>query len=54
MVMLTGKYKDEEIESVPSSYLLYIIENWDSDNIVMEEVEEEYWWRDKHKKHFEK
>jgi uncharacterized protein (DUF3820 family) len=57
MKMPWGKYKGEEIESLPSSYLRWlaetISENSDCNRIVCLAADEEYQFREKFNGHFE-
>ncbi len=46
-----GKYTGLEIEEIPSSYLKWLAENCDDDEIV-EEAETEYEWRERFRSHF--
>jgi len=47
-----GKYKGRTIEECPSSYLLYITENFD-DGYLCYEAHEEYQLREKYNTHWE-
>lgn len=47
-----GKYKGRLIEECPSSYLLYIAENFD-DGSLCYDADEEYQYREKYCKHWE-
>lgn len=57
MEMPCGKYKGTEITELPSSYLLWIAENWDENSAlnkrICEDADEEYSFREKHDKHWE-
>ncbi len=54
-VLSFGKFKDQDIESVPSSYLRYLLESdWFEDKYteLVKEVENELGYRDDWRKHF--
>lgn len=57
MVMPWGRYRDEYIDEIPSSYLRYVAENWDEDNPykkrIVQECDDEWQWRDRTNNHFE-
>jgi hypothetical protein len=52
-----GKYRDREIESLPSSYLKWLAENMDEKNPRNRQIclaaDREYQWREKMGQHFE-
>ena len=52
MIMTFGKYKGQDIEYVPSSYLKWLIENSEDDDLIGP-AEEEYQYRSDHHCHFE-
>ena len=47
-----GKHNGKTIEEIPSSYLKYIIENWDNHPDLQEAADAEYNWRTEWKCHF--
>lgn len=51
MKMPWGKYKDEELDDIPSDYLYWIAANCDQDNIASA-ADEEYRWREDNSAHF--
>jgi len=54
MIIPFGKFKNKEIEEVPSKYLLYLIDqDWFNDKFVQlsNEVVKELEWRDKFDRH---
>lgn len=58
MKMPFGKFKNCDIEEIPSSYLNWIMENLEikseRDEKLLLACEEEYFWRKKFNCHFEK
>ena len=50
MIMPWGKYVNKDIEDLPSSYLKWLAENCDDDEIA-EAADEEYRWRETHNQH---
>jgi len=52
MIMPFGKYKGKDLEDIPSSYLKWLAENCENDDIATK-ADEEYRWRSDHRKHFE-
>ena len=52
MIIPFGKYKGTNIEDLPSSYLKWLAENCDNDEIC-EAADEEYRWRKDNNGHFE-
>lgn len=46
-----GKYKGQEIDSIPSDYLRWLAENCDNDRIATA-ADEEYNWREHTGEHF--
>ena len=52
MIMPWGKHKGKPIDELPSSYLKWLAEECDDDDIC-EAADEEYCWRSDHKAHFE-
>lgn len=52
MKMPWGKHEGTEIEDIPSSYLMWLMENCDDEEIVGA-AEEEYEYRDDEDEHFE-
>jgi hypothetical protein len=50
LVMPWGKYKDQTIEDLPSSYLKWLAEKCDDDEIC-EAADQEYQWRDQNRRH---
>lgn len=58
MQMPFGKFKNCDIEEIPSSYLNWIMENLEikseRDEKLLLACEEEYFWRKKFNCHFEK
>lgn len=57
MKMPSGKYKGKDIESIPSSYLKWVAENWQEktahDKAVCEAADKEWAYREKTGTHFE-
>lgn len=51
MVWRIGKYSGREIEDVPSSYLKWVVENLEGEELL-EAAEEELRCRDDHASHF--
>lgn len=51
MQMPFGKYIGQDLEDIPSSYLRWLAENCDDDEIC-EAADEEYQWREANRKHF--
>lgn len=52
MILAKGKYRGRDLEEVPSSYLKYIVNTWEEEEIVLE-CESELKYRDDHNSHFE-
>lgn len=56
-LMPFGKYRGEDIEDVPSSYLLWFCENIEPDSPALESIikkcDDEWNWREKNDQHFE-
>lgn len=52
MQMPFGKHKGEDIEDLPSSYLKWLAENCDDEEIC-EAADEEWQWRQDHNAHIE-
>jgi len=52
MIMPWGKHKGEEIDDLPSSYLRWLAESCDDDQIC-EAADIEYRWRSDHQEHSE-
>lgn len=52
MIMPWGKYEGEDMEDIPSSYLRWIMNNVD-DQEVVEAAEAEMAYRDDHNAHLE-
>ena len=48
-----GKYKDEYIDALPSSYLYWLAENCDWDTKIQETADEEWQWRERYNEHSE-
>jgi hypothetical protein len=57
MKMPYGKYKGREVEELPSSYLLWVAENWredsERDRQICEAADKEWQEREKNRDHFE-
>ena len=51
MKMPWGKFKDEEIEDIPSGYLKWLAINCEDDDIC-EAADQEYRWRTDNGEHF--
>lgn len=51
-----GKYKNQDIEIIPSNYLRWVIDNIQPDNSSMEDLieacDKEWSFRDKYRDHF--
>jgi len=52
MIMPWGKHKDVDMEDIPSSYLSWLAENCDNDDIC-QAADNEYTFRTDHNTHFE-
>ena len=52
MVMPFGKYRNRKIEDIPSSYLKWLAEEAEDDDIS-DAADEEYRWRSDHDAHWE-
>jgi len=52
MIIPFGKYIGEDLEDIPSSYLKWLAENCEDEDIC-EAADEEYRWRTNSNKHFE-
>lgn len=50
--MPAGMFKGRELEEIPSSYLRWVSENWNDDDVA-NAAYEELKWRDKWDKHWE-
>ena len=51
MIMPFGKYKGDEIDSIPSDYLKWAAENIDDEEICCA-ADDEYQWRTDNNEHF--
>lgn len=51
MIMPWGRYQNTDLEDIPSSYLRWLSENCDDDEIC-QAADEEYQWREDNKGHF--
>lgn len=51
MIIPFGKYKGQELESLPSSYLLWLAENCDWNDKVCEAADEEWQYREHYNLH---
>jgi len=52
MIMPFGKYRNKDLEEIPSDYLWWIAENVDDNEELVSEVEDELRWRSNWNKHF--
>lgn len=52
MIMPWGKHKGEDLEDIPSSYLKWLAENCEDEEICSA-ADDEYSWRTDHGKHKE-
>jgi hypothetical protein len=55
--MPIGKWAGHFIDEIPSSYLLWVAENWQEDSefkrYLVKECDEEWQWREKYNRHID-
>jgi hypothetical protein len=53
LIMPWGKYKNQYIHTLPSSYLKWLAENCDWDDVICEAADEEWQYRERYNCHKE-
>ena len=53
MIMPFGKYKNKDLEEIPSNYLEWCLDTFEDEDELYLEIDKEYQFREKTNTHFE-